>query len=204
MSENDQFGGNGALREIITRYWTTPEFAEWTPKTDTIPLSELREWIKSADIEVLGFARAMIDDSRFRIEPMLAPEEYVAFEMNYYERCLRENPDGEWSDSRYSASMDLVNIFGSLWRDSRVARSLLDNLKDMLARLYRGGDESIRKCIVQATLEHLVEQKPIRKFFSDWRDDPVLRVAYDEACLWPDGGGNTPLGKSRETRGGGQ
>jgi hypothetical protein len=195
MSENDQFGGNEALRQIITKYWITPEFAEWTPKTDVIPLSELREWMKSSDIQILGFVHHTIGNGRFRIEPELPVEEFVDFVKHYYERCLHENPDGVWSDSSYSAGMDLVNIFGNLWRHTQVPRLLLDDLKNFLGRLYRDGDESTRTCIVHATLEHLVEQKPIRKFFSEWSSDPVLRVAYEEACLWPDGGGSTPLGK---------
>jgi len=73
---------------------------------------------------------------------------------------------------------------------------VLEDLKNWLGELYKNGDETIRKCIVQASLEHLFEQKPIRKFFSAWRNDAVLRVAYEEACLWPDGGGRTPLGKA--------
>jgi hypothetical protein len=197
MAEMDQFGGNEALRRIIARLWTTPEHAEWIPKTDVISLSDLHEWMKSDDIEILGFGHSMMGDARFRIEPPLPVEEYVGFVKHYQERCLRESPDGKWSDSRYSAGMTFVNIFGSLWRDPQVPRPLLDDLKKWLGRLYKDGDETIRTCIVQATLEHLVEQKPIRQFFSDWQNDPVLRVAYEEACLWPDGGGNTPLGKPR-------
>jgi hypothetical protein len=204
MSENDQFGGNDALRQIITQYWITPESATWTPRTGVIPLSDLREWMGSKDIEILGFAKTMMGDKRFRIEPAPTVDECVDFVKRYYERCLHENPDGDWSDSSFSAGWDLVNFFGSLWRDSQVPRSMLADLKGMLGRLYREGDEKIRTCIVQATLEHLVEQKPIRKFFSDWSKDPVLRVAYDEACLWPDGGGITPLGKPRAKKGNGK
>jgi hypothetical protein len=195
MAEHDPFGGNERLKQIIARLWTTPEYAEWVPKTDIIPLSDLREWMKSGDVEILGFAHSMIDDARFRIEPPLPIADYVGFVKSHYELCLRDNPDGEWSDSRFSAGADLVNIFGGLWRDPQVPRPLLGDLKDWLGQLYKDGDEGIRRCIVQATLEHLVEQKPIRDFFSDWQNDPVLRIAYDEACLWPDGGGSTPLGK---------
>jgi hypothetical protein len=203
MTEMDHFGGNEALRQIITRYWITPEFAEWTPKTDVIPLSEMREWMKSGDIEILGFAHSTIGNGRFWIEPALPVEEHVHFVKHYYERCLRENPDGDWSDSRYSAGMTFVNIFGSLWRDSQVPRRLLDDLKNWLGRLYKDGDEIVRTCLVQATLEHLVEQNAIREFFADWQKDTVLRAAYDEACLWPDGGGSTPLRKPRAKHGNG-
>jgi len=195
MCAQDFSGGKERLREIISRYWTTPERAEWALKTNVIPLSELREWMKDDEIEILGFAGAMIHDGRFRIEPPLPLQEYVGFEKTYYERCLRESPDGEWSDSRYTAGYDLVNVFAGLWRNPEVPRPILDELKSWLGRLYKAGDEEMRTCIVHATLEHLVEQKPIREFFSDWSRDTVLKVAYEEACLWPDGGGRTPLGK---------
>lgn len=195
MDDRDPFAGSEELRGIITRLFETPEYSEWVPKTNVIGLDELRKWMASPNIEIVGFAKSSIHDKRFRIEPPLPPDEYVAFEKAYYERCLRDNPDGEWSDSRYSAGMDLVNVFAGLWRDQSVPRAMMDDLKVWLGRLYREGDEGIRTCIVQATLEHLFEQKPIREFFLDWRNDPILRTGYDEACLWPDGGGRTPLGK---------
>jgi hypothetical protein len=183
------------LQEIIDKLWIAPENAEWTPKTDVVPLSDLRRWLKSDDIEIVGFAHCLIDDDRFRFEPALAVNEYKDFLKHYFERCLREDPQGEWSDSRYSAGGEMVNIFASLWRDSSVPREVLKELKVWLGDLYKEGDEKIRTCLVNATLEHLFEQKDIREFFSDWKNDGVLAVAHKDACDWYLGGGNTPLGK---------
>lgn len=185
------------LQQIIERLWIAPDHAEWTPKTDVIPLADLRRWTQSEDIEILGFAMAMIDERRFQIEPPLTPNEYMSFVVRYYGRCFKENPQGEWAATGYSAGHDLVNVFGSLWRDPRVSRTILRDLRDWLATLFVEGDESLRKCLVTATLEHLFEQKDIRQFFSDWKQHPVLTVAYEEASLWYLGGGKTPLGKPR-------
>jgi hypothetical protein len=183
------------LQEIINRLWIAPENAEWTPKTDTVCLSDVRHWFKSDDLEVLGFTSALIHDARFRIEPPLPPEEYKGFVTHYYGRCLKEDPKGKWADSRYSAGGTLVNVFAGLWRDLRVPRELVKELKDWLGRVYSEGDESIRTCIITATLEHLFEQKDVREFFSDWKKNPVLAIAHGEACVWYLGGGKTPLGK---------
>jgi hypothetical protein len=183
------------LQEIVGKLWIAPDNAEWTPRTDTVPLDDFRRWSKSDDIEILGFTNALIVDGRFHIEPPLTPDEYKHFVIRYYERCLKENPDGEWSDSRYSAGSTLVNIFGSFWRDSAVPREIVKELKDWLGRLYIEGDETLRTCIVTATLEHLFEQKRIREFFSVWKQHPVLAAAYKDACEWYWGGGVTPLGK---------
>jgi hypothetical protein len=46
---------SNTLEEIIDRLWIAPLNAEWTPKTDTVSLSDVREWFKNDDIEVLGF-----------------------------------------------------------------------------------------------------------------------------------------------------
>jgi hypothetical protein len=184
-----------SLQEIINRLWTTPENAEWTAKTDVVTLSDIREWMASDDIEILGFTHSLLSDRRFRVQPPISLAEYIEFTKSYYGRCLRENPDGDWSASRYIAGGELVNIFASLWRDSSVPRPVLEELKAWLERLYREGDQTIRTCIVQATLEHLFEQEQIREFFSDWQNDEVLAVAHSEASEWYKHGGNSPLGK---------
>ncbi|MBZ5721514.1 MAG: hypothetical protein LAO03_14135 [Acidobacteriia bacterium] len=171
------------LQDIINRLWIAPDNAEWTPKTDTVSLSDVREWFKSNDIEVLGFTSALIHDARFRVEPPLTPNEYKSFVTHYYGRCLKEDPKSKWADSRYSAGSTLVNAFASLWRDSSVPRQVLKELKAWLGLLYKEGDESMRACIVTATLEHLFEQEDIREFFSDWKKDPLLAVAHKEACV---------------------
>ena len=51
------------LQEIINKLWIAPDNAEWTPKTDTVQLGDVRRWLKSDDIEILGFTNALIDDA---------------------------------------------------------------------------------------------------------------------------------------------
>jgi hypothetical protein len=184
-----------SLQEILGQLWNTPANAEWTPKTDVVALSDIQRWMQSGDIETLGFIHALLSERRFRVEPAITVAEYVHFTKHYYERCMRENPEGDWSTPRYIAGGELVNIFASLWRDSSVPRPVLEDLKVWLARLYKEGDSAIRTCVVQATLEHLFEQKPIREFFADWLNDEVLAVAHAEASEWYKGGGSSPLGK---------
>ena len=181
------------LDEIIEFFWVAPDDAEWRPKRDTIPLDHLRQWMKSSDIEILGFAFDMVGDSRFEVEPTLSVNEYLDFAKHYLGRCVRENPDGEWSESRYSAGNTLVRVFVHVWDEESVPRAHLQDLKEWLAAIYKEGDDEIRTCVVQATVEHLFERKAIMDFFSDWRKDPLLHEAYDQAALWPEGGGNTHL-----------
>ena len=172
------------LQKLIERLWIAPENAEWTPKTTVVPLSELQSWMTSDDIEVLGYVDSVVHEPRFRIEPPLSTDDYVKWVKHYCGRCFRENPDGEWSDSSYSAGWELVRIFIVLWDNETVPRSALQELKNWIAETYKSADERLRTCIVQATLEHLFERKPIRHYFSDWKRDAELAKAYREACLW--------------------
>lgn len=143
-------------------------------------------WMQSADIEILGATYALISDVHHlsRIDPPLSLADTHPFMRHYYDRCLREDPDGEWSDSRYSAGWDLVSWFGSLWKDPAVPRQVLKDFKEWLATLYREGDKDLRECIVTATLEHICEDPNIAKYFADWKLDPELEVAYRKAMLW--------------------
>jgi hypothetical protein len=93
------------------------------------------------------------------------------------------------------AGTELVNIFVRLWKDASVPRPGLEDLKGWLETLYREGDQAIRTCVIQATLEHLFEQEQIREFFSDWQKDGELALAHREASEWYKGGGSSPLGK---------
>jgi hypothetical protein len=127
---------------------------------------------------------AMLHDGRLRIEPPLGVEDYIAWIKRYYGRCFLENPNGEWSDSSYSAGWDLVRVFIRLWDDKTVPRELLEELKAWIGGVYKNGDDRLRTCIVNASLEHSFERKPIRKYFADWRHDATLTVAYDQASLW--------------------
>ena len=183
------------LEEIIDRLWVHPPDAEWTPKLEVIPGDVFRHWMSSDDIEILGFVYSMLGDHRFRVQPELSLEQYLEFVRRYFKRCFVENPDGEWSDSRYSAGWDLVNVLASHWNNQSVPRSVMEDWKTWIANIYKRGSEQVQTCIVTATLEHLLEQGAFRRFFADWVKDPVLRKAYEQALEWSAGGGRTHLGK---------
>lgn len=141
------------------------------------------EWMKSDEIEVLGATSALLEDPthRQRIELGIPFHDYQRFYLRFFERCIRENPDGEWSDSRYLAAHGLVAWFNGLWKDPQVPRAALNEIKLLLEKLYREGDEEIRCCIVTGALEHLLVNRQILKFFYNWKSDETLRSAYNEA-----------------------
>ena len=78
--------------------------------TDPIARGRLEQWMRSAEIEALGALYHGLRDPRFvaRVESALRSEDVQAFVRAYFERRLRENPEGEWSNTRYSAGWDIV------------------------------------------------------------------------------------------------
>jgi hypothetical protein len=155
---------------------------------DARPLvgAEIRRAAWSDDIETLGALCHLLDKAAFRdrIEPPLSFDEHQALFLRFYERCLLEDPGGEWSGSRYEAGWSLTAWFRTLWNDSAVPRPKLLEIKRLLATLYKNGDSAVRTCIVNATLEHLFEDRRIASYFRDWTEDVLLAEAYADASLW--------------------
>jgi len=160
------------------------------------------ELMHSLDIHVLGAVYTFLMNRKKgrSVEPPLEFKDYHDFLLHYYERCFRENPESPWANSSYATGSDLVNWFGHLWRDKDVPSSAVAEIKTLLAKLYREGDENLRTCIVTGTLEHLFEQKEIRNYFDDWHEDAILGRAYSQALEWTQRGGQTPLRKSSSRR----
>lgn len=170
--------------EQVTRELMTPD----TEKTLSGEL--VRQWIKSPNLETLGATFKLLHKPEHynRISPPLGFDDYRSFHLNYYERCLRENPEGVWCDSRYIAAHSLVAWFNGLWGDETVSRDALRELKSLLARLYCDGDEKLRVSIITGALEHLFTDRNIVRFFADWKQDPQLKAAYFEALGYADTG----------------
>ncbi len=169
------------LDELIREFGDDGEERKETVAKDILLASQ-----RGTDIELLGAAFVFITEPKFswRVAPPLTLDEYVEFTTQYLERCLLDNPNGEWAHSRYEAGHAIVNIFVALWKNESVPRNALEELRDWLGRLYLEGDEELRVALVTATLEHLFESRTIKTFFASWKTRPLLDKAYDDAVDW--------------------
>jgi len=161
--------------------------------SESIPRQRVLEWMRTDDLESMGALYSLITDHVSRIHPALQFDEYYPFALTYFQRCLFENPQSEWAKARYDAGMDILGWFVSAWRDPEQRASTVPHLKEWLGSLYLTGDAGVRTCIVQAALEHLFENRDVADYFSDWKERPVLSIAYAEAMEWVDGGGRSPF-----------
>jgi len=163
------------------------EIMDFLDSCYTISLDMVMDWMRSKDLETLGAVFEIMADPKHyeRIIPPLPDETVYTFCKDYLLRCLIEDrEEGEWTLSRHLAGHTINEWFKSLWRDKRVSRGKLCDLKNMLAYIYKLGDRELRDCIVCSCLEHLFEEQDIAEWFADWKDDPLLRTAYKEAIEW--------------------
>lgn len=175
-----------ALQEI------TSELAgEFGPRP--IARQRVLEWMRVDDIECMGALHSLITDHYDRIQPALQFDEYQPFVLTYFRRCVLEDPQSEWAETRYGAGHRFIGWFVWCWRDPTRRASTVPEFKEWLAALYLAGDADVRKALVQATLEHLFENPEVAKYFSDWRGHPVLSTGYDEAMEWVEHGGRSPF-----------
>ena len=161
--------------------------------TRSIPRQRVLDWMGTDDIECMGAIFCLITGHFDRIQPPLQFDEYHPFAMAYFQRCLLEDPQGEWADTRYGVGPNIIRWFAWLWRTPNRRTTTVAELKEWLGVRYVAGDSALRTCIVQATLEHLFENREVAEYFADWKEHPVLSTAYTEAMEWVDGGGRSPF-----------
>ena len=164
-------------------------------KSRLVARAQILGWMRSSDIEVRGALYSKITNTECikHIEPPLQFDDYFDFVIPYLEQCIEQDPDGDWSDSRYLAGHALVGWIKDFWnRKNEVPREKIAEIKDRLANLYRRGDGGVRDGLINGVLEHLFENRELARYFKDWERDPVLAHAYSEASLWTEGKAGDP------------
>ena len=154
-------------------------------KREPISHEAVKSWMETQDIEAMGALMSLLADEKHaqRIDPPILFQEYFPFATRYYERSIRENPDGEWSDSRTTAGWDFAKWFIQLWEDGPTYETEINELKALLKILYEEGNQEFRSDFVIMVLEHLFQNPEIADYFGDWQKEPVLGPAYAEAKM---------------------
>jgi len=149
-----------------------------------IPWSQVQEWMKSDDIEVLGAVFELMNgpDHHRRITPHPVLDDYLDFNLKYYARCIQDDPEGEWCDSRYLACHSFTNWLKHLWRDEGVERQVIWRMKEFVEGIYLAGGSEIKEAVILGMLEHLLGEKEYRDLFADWETREEFSSAFRDAC----------------------
>lgn len=152
--------------------------------TGTVSASQVRIWLRSTSVEVLGAVNVHIMQNTRRVRPPLSMDEICSTVQEYYRQCLTQNlQDSQYAPNRSIAGLELVGWFRSLWRDPAVPREYVDRLRAMLRNLC-AENKVPQDQMAGAVLEHLFEMPEITEFFADWKSDPRLREAFELAVRW--------------------
>lgn len=166
------------LNEIVSEF----------DKSAPIAHEAVKRWMETQDIEAMGALMNLLADEKHlqRIVPPIRFEQYFPFATRYYERAIRESPDGEWSDSRTTAGWDFAKFFIELYDDLPTYETEITQLKTLLEKLYEEGDAEFRSDFVISILEHLFQNPAIADYFADWQNELLLSPAYADAKLLAD------------------
>lgn len=158
-----------------------------------IVLQQVVDWLKSDDLEVCGATCACLGKQEFSdlIQPRLDPELMDELVVQYLLRCLVEKKDSDWVHTKYEASWALADWFNKTARNAEYLYKLeifADKLRDLYL-LY----PDLRMVLVNGLLEHICSSPASKKIFNQWKGEPLLNGALQEAGLWREKGGQSPV-----------
>jgi hypothetical protein len=98
--------------------------------------------------------------------------------------CLAANiQNAEHIHSGFEAAWELAAWLKHL-RAIEGTEKIISRVVRDLENLYRRSDPETRNRIETGAVEHILEDRSLRKYFSHWRDDPELRSAYELCLEW--------------------
>lgn len=158
--------------------YTPASLAAFLRSAEFISAEALHRWMQSPNLEILGVTYDAISELQIlvKISPPLTDDHVQKFLQHYFQRCLVEDEQGDWCDSRYTASWDCANWLKAKWR--QLSGEQRADWKVWLSTLYARGDAALRQAIETGLLEHMFADREIAKYFQDWRDDATLGEAY--------------------------
>jgi hypothetical protein len=162
-------------------------FARAESGGEVVSRALVRTAMEREDVYVQATVYDYIMEPRYTryIVPSLELADYLAFIPRFVRSCMQLQVSDQPMLGQELVGYEFMQWLVSLYEDRNIPRRTLVELKCWLADFYRESDHELRLLIV--VVEHLFENKKIRRFFSDWKADPVLSRAYDEAQSWIQG-----------------
>lgn len=154
-----------------------------------IERSKVLEWAFTEDTEEIVALVDTLFEASERVQPPLTINEFGRIILHLCKKVIAEAQEvsGDFGITRYEAARMLyqwvIECFRQLDRYPE-ARSALEAAKEFLKETYINGEVTVRRCLVDGALEHIFEEKGIRDCFDDWKDHPILSIAYNEAMEW--------------------
>jgi hypothetical protein len=152
---------------------------------DRFSWGEVSSWIESDDIELMGAAFEALMSREPVVDGDVDHACAERFLVRYLVAALEGRADSAevFAIQPYIAGHELARIYKH-WRSRTRAPDVLKHARDELSRLYVTGDDAQKRRVVDGALEHIFESVPCRADFDEWKADPALAKAIEEAMEW--------------------
>lgn len=165
------------------------EISEFLGGHAAINKSKIQEWMESDDENVLGLLLHAVSREWGRIQPGLTRAEYGDLVLSVLRAAVENKSEKKTSYalSPYEAGYSFATWAAEAINQATLEPQIIEVLtraKEVLAVLYRNGQESQRRSVVDGVLEHLFEIPEIQRLFANWQSQSDLLPAYEEAAAW--------------------
>jgi hypothetical protein len=155
--------------------------------TSGAPISRewVTRWIEQGDLEAWGLLYSLTRDAHERIEPPLGMDATCSFLLEYYLRCIVDEPDpDEDLHARFEAAWEMVAWLDHLVSLQPETERIVLRLVERVTETWLVGNGAIRNAIETGFLEHAFERAELVSLFDRWRTDPRLAEAYELCLEW--------------------
>jgi len=140
------------------------------------------------EIEVQGALMVLLSEPVYfnRIMPGLTFDDYYPFNFLYFEKCMRGSHRGNWGHSPYEAAYDLTDFIKATWNDDKLVEKVRiffhKDIKKRFEKMCKNADRDLKFVLINDVFEHLFENKEIRSYFRDWKNN-VLYENYFKCAV---------------------
>lgn len=180
MNTSEGPGGN-----CLGEFAVLAEIAGASDPSTPIPLELVLGAIRDDRIEVNGLAFEIVNspDALRRISPSICDEDVQRLLLTYLPQCVIHSRQDEWVVSPYIAAYAIADSIKQLWAKGQAGQELLARWNEVLKNIVLVGEDRVRECIILGVFEHILGCAGLQQYFSDWRNQPILRSVYEEALF---------------------
>ena len=135
----------------------------------SIDRSLLVACMMSHDIHLLGAVNSILDMPQHleHISPKLELRDILTFKMRYCERCILDDPNSAWAESRYAAGWGFAQWFLKHYHKKTLLPLDAMIVRQWLIQLLNKSPVPIRSCISRMILAEMFREPEVKKLFNN-------------------------------------
>ena len=151
-----------------------------------VSFGEVRRKLESALLREQNTLLTFVRENAKRIRPEIEDDWLYDMHARYYLACIANHADYDDDDEIHSP-FDAAHGFAALfnWYAPRADNEQeIRNRVTVIEVAFKAADRKHQNIIETGFLEHVLEHKGNRPYFTHWSDDTALVTAYTECLKW--------------------